>query len=140
MDKREINEHYCDVGMELVGAEDVLVDIRNSEASIIYLSSEHKKVADGKVIFAQCEKVPDKYRWGIPADFTITVFEPNVVGFSEEQLRILLLHELLHVGIEFKDGEERYYIRPHDLEDFKYIIDRFGTAWSEVNGGVNDEG
>lgn len=27
-------------------------------------------------------------------------------------------------------GAERYYIKPHDLEDFKYIIDNYGTEWS----------
>jgi hypothetical protein len=37
------------------------------------------------------------------------------------------------IGIEFNaDGSETYSVKPHDLEDFKLIIDRFGTDWSEV--------
>lgn len=132
MDKRQLNERYAEIAQELIDTEEILVDIRNSQATIVYLSSEHKKMDSGKVVHAVCEKVAEKYKWGIPADFTITVFEPNVVGMTEEQIRILLFHELLHVGIDFADGEEKYSIIPHDLEDFKYIIDRFGTSWSAV--------
>jgi len=134
MDKRTINEHYAEIGMDLIHTEDALIDIANSQATIIYLSSEHKKVASGKKILGQCEKVADKYKWGIPCDFTITIFEPNVEGMTEEQLRMLIFHELLHVGIEYNaDGTETYSIKPHDLEDFKLIIDRFGTDWSKVD-------
>lgn len=134
MDKRTINEKYAEIGAELIATEDALVDIANSNATIIYLSSEHKKASGGKIIHAECEKVSEKYKWGIPCDFTVTVFEPNIEGFTDDQLRILIFHELLHIGIEFKDGRESYSIRPHDLEDFKLIIDRFGTGWSEKDG------
>ena len=133
MDSRKINEHYAEIGKELIETEDALVDIANSKATIIYLSSEHKKTAGGKIIHAECEKISEKYKWGIPCDFTITVFEPNIEGFSEEQLRILIFHELLHVKIDFKeDGSEGYSTNPHDLEDFKLIIDRYGTEWDKV--------
>jgi hypothetical protein len=138
MDNRTINEHYAEIGMDLIQTEDALIDIANSQATIIYLSSEHKKVASGKKVLGQCEKVADKYKWGIPCDFTITVFEPNVEGMTEEQLRMLIFHELLHVGIEYNaDGTETYSVRPHDLEDFKLIIDRFGTDWSKTDEEEN---
>jgi hypothetical protein len=133
MDNRTINEHYAEIGMDLIQTEDALVDIANSQATIIYLSSEHKKVASGKKVLGQCEKIADKYKWGMPCDMTITIFEPNIVGFTEEQIRILIFHELLHVGIGCnKDNSESYFVKPHDLEDFKEIINRFGTDWNEV--------
>ena len=135
MDSRTINEHYAEIGRELIESEEALVDIANSTATIIYLSSEHKKTSSGKVVKAECEKISDKYKWGIPCDFTITVFEPNCEGMTEEQMRILLFHELLHIKVEFRDdGTESFGINPHDLEDFKLIIDRFGTDWSKVDG------
>lgn len=134
MDSRQINEHYAEIAKELIETEPELIDIKNSQATIIYLSSTHAKKADGKVVCGQCEKVAEKYKWGIPCDFTITIFEPNVEKFTEEQLKILIFHELLHVGIEFNgDGSETYSIKGHDLEDFKLIIDRFGTDWSKVD-------
>lgn len=131
-DIRHLNEEYAEIAQSLIDTEPVLEYIKEAQVSISYLSSEHKKVENGKVVHAQCEKVQDKYKWGIPADFTITVFEPNVRGFSDEQMRILLFHELLHIGIEYRDGEEKYSVNPHDLEDFRYIIDRFGSHWDEV--------
>ena len=133
MDCRELSEEYATIGQEVIESEQSLVDIRNSQVTIIYLTSEQKKMAKGKKVCAECEKVPDKYKWSIPADFTITVFLPNVDGFSEEQKRILMFHELKHVGITFNsDGSESYSTVPHDYEDFKEIIDRFGTEWAEV--------
>lgn len=132
MDKRTINKKYAEIGADLIKTEEALVDILNSQATIIYLSSEHRKSSSGKVVNAECEKVSEKYKWGIPCDFTITVFEPNVEGMTDEQLRILIFHELLHVGIVFNsDGTESYSVIPHDLEDFKLIIDRYGTDWSK---------
>ena len=136
MDSREVSEEYAEIGARVIEEEDSLIDIRKSQATI--------KTAKGKAVCAECEKVPEKYKWSIPADFTITVFLPNVEGFTEDQKRILMFHELLHVGIEFNsDGSETYSTVPHDYEDFKEIIDRYGTEWSIVKekldaGNIDD--
>lgn len=133
MDNRELSPEWAAIANEVIEKEKSLVNIRNSQVTFSFLTSEQKKMAKGKKVCAECEKVPDKYKWSIPADFTITVFLPNVEGFSEEQKRILMFHELLHVGIVFNaDGSESYSVVPHDYEDFKEIIDRYGTEWSEV--------
>ena len=129
MDKREISEEYAQMAAEIIEERKELAHIKFANITIIYLKSTHKKRGKGKKIYALCEKVQDKYKWGIPCDFTITVFEPNVVGFTEDQMKILLFHELLHVGVD----DERLFIRPHDLEDFKQVIDEFGTDWSRVD-------
>lgn len=135
MDLREMSEEFAEIAAAVIEEEELLIDIKNSQASIVYLTSEAKKQSNGKRLCAQCEKVPDKYKWSIPADFTITVFLPNIEGFSDEQKKILMFHELLHVGIEFNsDGSESYSVRPHNYEDFKVIIDRYGTDWSKVDG------
>lgn len=137
-DIRKVNEEYAVIGRNLIENEEVLEYIKDSEATIIYLSSEQAKTQNGKIIFAQCEKVAEKYKWGIPCDFTITVFEPNCEDLTPDQLRILIFHELLHIGIDFNSsGQEVFKINPHDLEDFKYIIDRFGTDW--ISGSEGEE-
>lgn len=131
MDSRYINERYAEIAAELIDKEKALWEIKDSHVSIIYLSSCAEKTHKGKIVYGLTEKVQEKYKWGIPCDFTITIFEPNVARFSEDQIRILLFHELLHIGIEFKEGdEEAYYTKGHDLEDFKLIIDRYGTDWA----------
>ena len=133
MENRSINEHYAEIAAKIIEEEDSLIDVANSHAAIIYLSSDRECKSKDKITHAVCEKVADKNKWAIPCDFTITVYEPNVVGFTEDQLRILLFHELLHVGVEFtEDGQEKYSIKPHDYEDFKIITDRYGTDWSRV--------
>lgn len=133
MDNRQIREEYAEIAAKIIEEEPLLTDIANSHATIIYLGSDNPKTSKGKTIYAECEKVADKNKWAIPCDFTITVFEPNTVDFTPEQMRILFFHELLHVGIDFTDGtEEKYSVKPHDYEDFKEIIDRYGTEWSRT--------
>lgn len=133
MDNRQINLHYTDIALNLLMTEPSLQHIKESHAVIIYLESDYAKTSKGKLVFGQCEKIQDKYKWGIPADFTITVFEPNVEKFTDDQIRTLLHHELLHVGIDKKaDGSESYSIVDHDIEDFKLILDTYGTDWSRT--------
>ena len=125
---RTINEDYQKIANELIATRPELEDLRNSDVTIICLASDQEKKSNGKLIFGQTEKIADKYKWGIPCDFTITIFDPNVAYWTADQMKILMLHELLHVGV---DGD-RLYIRPHDLEDFKSIIAEFGVDWAEV--------
>lgn len=133
MDNRKINRYYSEIADELIHMEPSLQHIMNSNVTIIYLESDYAKTSKGKLVFGQCEKIQDKYKWRIPADFTITVFEPNVEKFTDDQIRILLHHELLHVGIDKKaDGSESYSIVDHDIEDFKLILDKYGTDWSRT--------
>ena len=132
MEHRKINDHYREIAERLIQREPALADVRESCVRIIYLESDRaKKDTKDMIVHGECEKVADKNKWAIDSDFTITVFEPNVRGFSESQLEILLFHELLHVGVTFGDGKETFYVRKHDFSDFKLIIDRFGTDWSK---------
>ena len=91
---RIINEKYAQIGMELIRKDEALEYIRNSQVTIMFLESDREKKGKGKVIFGECEKVPDKWKWAVPCDFTITIFEPNVERLTEEQIRILLLHDI----------------------------------------------
>lgn len=67
MDIREISEEFAEIGHEVIDNEESLIDLKNSHATIIYLTSENKKMAKGKKVCAECEKVPDKYKWSVPA-------------------------------------------------------------------------
>lgn len=134
-DFRQENEAYAEIGAELIENEPELEYIKRSQVRIGYLVSSHQKQTSKKIIFAECEKVQDKNKWAMPYDFTITVFKPNVVNFTQEQKRILIFHELLHVGIERKNRKENYSIVPHDLEDFKLIINKYGTEWNREEKG-----
>lgn len=131
MESRTISEEYSRIGMDLIRTEECLRHIAESEITVMFLASDCEKRAKGRTVYGECEKVPSKWKWAVPCDFTVTVFEPNVERFTDEQLRILILHELLHIGAEADGNEERYYVRPHDYEEFREIAQRYGLEWSE---------
>lgn len=128
---RRISEDYARIAQRLIDTDDAFAHIRESEAVIIYLASTKPKKSKGRLVFGECEKVADKNRWAIPADFTITLYDPNCCGMDEEHVARVLFHELLHVGISYdKDGNEVYSVVPHDFEDFRECVRRWGADWS----------
>lgn len=129
-ENRTLNDHYAELGKKLIDSEPTLAHLRGCEAAICYLGSDYPKRSNGRTVFGECERVADKNKWAIPADFLVIVYEPNCLGMDDEHLSRLLFHELLHVGIEHdKDGNEKHAIRPHDLEDFRECVDRWGVDW-----------
>ena len=127
---RTLSDRYAQLGQALVDTEPSLARVRESHATIVYLASDAATASRGRAVLGQCERVPDRWKWAVPADFCITVFEPNVAGMTDDQLSVLILHELLHVGVfENKDGDEVYRTVPHDLEDFREVVERFGMGW-----------
>lgn len=131
MESRHTSEEYQEIIQELIDTEPCLEYIRDSSVTIVALGSDQERKANGKTVFGECEKIQAKYKWCVPCDFTITVFEPNTERFTDDQLRILLLHELMHVGIERDGNEEKYRIIPHDVEEFRAIIERYGVNWAD---------
>ena len=129
-ESRTINEHYAELAQALIDAEPLLAHIRDGHATIAYLGSDYAKRSKGRTVYGECERVADKNKWAIPADFLVVVYEPNCAGMDDEHLSRLLFHELLHVGIEVDDeGVEKHSVRPHDLEDFRECVDRWGVDW-----------
>ena len=127
------NRKYLYIAKKLIRTLPEFADMVESDVRIAYLSSYKAKVRNHKVIFAECHKVDDKYSWCCKYDFFIVVYEPNVEDFTDEQKEILIRHELHHVGIDY-DGEEiKYYVVPHDVEEFWEIINQHGLKWSDTN-------
>ena len=134
MEHRQINENYQRIAEDLIQNEPELAYIKDSRVRIAYLESDSAKKADEThLVMGECEKVAAKNRLAINYDYTITLYKKNLVGLSADQIRIVMFHELLHVGIEpGPEGDEIYSVRKHDLEDFKLIIDKYGTEWSKA--------
>ena len=40
----------------------------------------------------------------------------------------MLQHELLHIG---QSEKGTFIVKPHDVEDFREIIDEYGLDWSQ---------
>lgn len=118
------SKKYKEIGEKIVS--DLFPHLLNIR--IAWLASDKEKKNNGKVIFGECSKVTDKYDWCCPYDFTITVFEPNVMNFTEEQIKILLEHEIMHIGV---DEKGKMYVVPHDAEEFIDIIRKYGIDWQK---------
>lgn len=128
----EQSEHYAVLAWQVFEEHRDVGWIPGAGISIGYLESDKAKKKSGKACLAECVKVKELYKPYCPHDFLIVVYGPNVVGMTVEQQKILLYHELLHVGMS-DDGEEvKYLINPHDVEDFRVIIDRYGIDWAKV--------
>ena len=131
---RTPSERIAAIGRGLIESEPLLAHIRASFARIAFLESDAERKSRGRAVLGCCEKVPDKLKWAVPYDFTVTVYAPNAAGFTDGQLRTLVLHELMHVGIGHdRDFNERYFVVPHDLEDFREIVGRSGIDWAAPN-------
>lgn len=124
------NKEYMYAAKRLIRNHPSLADLKDSGARIAYLESDEEKAAKGKTVCADCNLVSKKYKWCCDYDFFIVVYEPNITDFTPEQIEILLLHELMHCGISFDGKEPTYYIVPHDVEDFREILDTYGIDWA----------
>ncbi len=50
--------------------------------------------------------------------------------FTKEQIKVLLLHELMHIGVDITEkGNLKKYLVPHSIQDFRYILEKYGLNW-----------
>ena len=131
-------EPYAELGMKVIENERSLRWIAEADVRIGFLRSFKEKKSSGKIVHGECIKVKELYEPFCPYDFLIVLYEPNICDLNERQMYALMHHELLHVGIsEDMNGNLKYQIIPHDIEDFDEIISRYGRHWSRpgVGGG-----
>lgn len=100
--------------------------IKDSRIRIGYCESDLDKRKGGGLVYAECHKVRPLYQAYVPYDFIIVFYTPNADLMTDAQRDILMYHELLHVGMD-PTGSLR--LIPHDIEDFKAILDQYGMLW-----------
>lgn len=108
--------------------------ILDFDIKVGYVRSYERKTKDGKATLGDCRKVNTVYGAYLPFDFIITIYDMNVGHLSDNQIKILMLHELKHIGI----GDRGFCIVPHDIEDFLDITDEHSTRWNELGAEVAD--
>ena len=133
---RTVSEKYQKIALEIIDKHPLLENLRvflkAGIIKLIFLESTRQKKSAAGIVHADCEKIADSKRWAIDADFVITVYTPNVECMTDEQLKILMLHELMHIGIDLTEkGEIKKYIVPHSVQDFEYILEKYGLSWSK---------
>lgn len=141
MNEYRENLLYAQLGEKLVREEENFEHIRENDIRIRYLESNKPAGKSKRVILGECRKISDRNRQMLEAcsikkedipDFVIVIYKERIHGFTNEQLRILIMHELMHIGVkeDSETGVVSYHIVKHDLEDFRTIIEQFGTDWA----------
>lgn len=128
-----LRPEYAEIGEKCIRKYPELINLRDNLCSIAYLGSSKKKTARGRLTYAECHKIPDKYKWMSEKayDFMITVYEKNCAGMNDEQMEILIWHELMHIEVtELEDGTVAYGIKDHDVQDFRAILELYGVDWA----------
>lgn len=124
-------EYRIDDGLKkladkVISKEKAIKHLQDEKCRIIYQYSSEEKKAYNKTVYADTEKIKEKYKAVMPYDFIVTFYEPNCANLSEDKMERLMYHELRHVGFE---GEGKYRIIPHEIEDFRDIVDNWGIDW-----------
>ena len=126
------SEEYQRIGEEVMRDVPELNYLLDADIRVAFVASKKaKKRSKNSRTCGECVKVQELYKAFTPYDFLIVFYEPNIQHMNEAQLRILAEHELLHIGYEEGPEGPRYSIVPHDYEDFKQIIDKYGTDWDK---------
>lgn len=107
---------------QIIEVKEDLFHIREYEVGFLY--SDTEKQNNGCLVYADCTKTNGLLKYYSGYDFIITIYEPNVLDLTEEQLQILLYHELLHIGTDGK-------LRQHSVQDFHQILYQYGLDWIE---------
>lgn len=127
------SEEYQQIGLEVMREVEELRHLTTDDVRIDFVACQKPKTSNGKAVYGECIKVQDLYKPYCPYDFMIVFYDKNIEGMTREQLKILMEHELLHVGYEVSEGgDPRYWVRPHDYADFKQITDKYGTEWADI--------
>ena len=134
----EFSPEYEELGRAVIDALPELWFIRDAEIRIGFLKSWKEKKTGRRLVYGECIKPPELYQDLLGYDFFIVIYEVNAVALTLNQKKILMWHELLHVGIDDESGEPKYVINPHDREEFDSIISRAGLRWDEPGADVPD--
>jgi len=132
--KFEIAPDLKELGDKVLSAMPEFAFIKGRGVNIGYLRSFENKKANGKTVFAECRIIKGVYTAYLPFDFIITFYQFAISALTDNQLKVLMLHELKHIGLNHKG----YYLVPHDIEDFSDIITKYGLQWSALNQDVPD--
>lgn len=134
----EFSQDYAELAHAVIDALPELWFIRDAEIRIGFLKSWKEKKTGHRLVYGECIKPSELYQDILGYDFLIVIYEANAAALTLNQKKILMWHELLHVGIDDSSGEPKYVVNPHDREEFDSIISRAGLRWDEPGADVPD--
>lgn len=124
----ECGSDVCGLLAELIN--EYHLSLRNCNIKCLFFDKPRKR--GGKIALATAEAVSLKYNYLTDIEFIISIYEESWRMMAEQEKKALLDHELNHCFIgESKAGEPIYKTIPHDYEEFRVIIERYGIGWAD---------
>ena len=77
METREKSAVFEEIAQKLIDTAPELAYIKNSQVRIVYLVSNQAKKTGAKVVHGECEKIPAKYCWAIPAPQNLRIYKTH---------------------------------------------------------------
>ena len=123
----EVTDKVMPIAIDLVKQFDfyfINVDVTNVRFVEHYYGKPTK-------ILAQCHAVGSLFSYFTHCYYIIEFACPSFYDLTDNQKEIILLHELFHIPPGGTDPEDKMFmkIRPHTIQDFSPIIDKYGTDW-----------
>ena len=135
MEQTQYSPEWAEIGQSVINefADEKFKNIAELSISIGYVLSKESPDRNGKAKLAECIAVKkDHQAQFIPHDYIIKIYEPNVAYMNDMQKRILMEHELMHIrATEDSSGDLKIQTAPHEIEDFKDIIEKYGIDWAQ---------
>jgi hypothetical protein len=79
---------------------------------------------------ARCIRPNNELRYFGEFDYLLEFSDKLWQGLSKEVKKILILHELKHILVTTdKNGNAKFKLAPHDVQDFFSIIHKHGINW-----------
>ena len=100
------------------------------DARIGVIMRSEAPVTGGRITYGKAEKVSAKAQVHVPYDFIIWLSEDQYWMLAPFQREALIDHELCHCRY---DTDTVAAIRPHDVEEFTEILERYGYWWPEAS-------
>jgi hypothetical protein len=105
-----------------------------AEARIKYLFRTGNWDLKGRTTYGRAEKVSAKWNHLTGFDFIVTINRDIWFANKPEIREAILDHELTHCsrGEDDKQGNPKWYIMPHSVEDFVNVIHRHGMWTTDL--------
>lgn len=117
----------------------VFKQVPNLQDVLFVMDDEARPTSGGSPILARVSKIPRRYEPHIKQGdkiFMLEWFAKNQAGMTVNQRYLLMAHQLLHFEFLAGEGDDSTFtLRPHDIQDFKLILDRFGHQWMDPTRG-----
>lgn len=96
-----------------------------ADARIAFIMRSEAPTSSGKTTYGRAKKVSAELQVHIPFDFIIWLAKDEYAYLAQLQREALIDHELSHCHWDGLNAS----IRPHDVEEFGHIIERYGFWW-----------